>query len=273
MRHLIFLIIISFLLIATGCSKTKTEYWANGNKKSELKYSNSKMNGLCKWWYEGGIMQMECNYKDDKLEGRSVRWNSNGSKQREDNYSNNLLNGKSIIFYENGVKLSEQNFKNDTLDGLTKEWFKNGHIKISGAYKKGYFDGKWIYTDINGLKAGEGNFINGTGDQTGFYPNGRISRIIHYEKNKKNGLEIWLNISGDTVKKIVYDLPKPSPLSLRVFDVVGRKVAILNSGVVDAGTHREVFDAGNLASGIYFVKIEAGMLTQTRKLFQKENMI
>ena len=198
-------LIICLLLITTGCSKTKIEYWSNGNKKSELKFYNGKMNGLCTWWYEDGTKQMECNYQDNKLEGKSIRWNFDGTKQREDNYSNNLLNGISVIFYDNEAKKSEQNFKNDSLEGLSREWFKNGQIKVTGSYKKGYFDGKWIYTDIYGLKAGEGEFVSGTGNQTGYYPDGKISRKIHYVKNKKNGLETWLNTSGDTLKKNIYE--------------------------------------------------------------------
>jgi hypothetical protein len=51
-----------------------------------------------------------------------------------------------------------------------------------------------------------------------------------------------------------------------VFDVLGREVAVLKDGLVEAGTHRVTFDGSNLASGIYFARLDAGKFSQTRKL-------
>lgn len=65
---------------------------------------------------------------------------------------------------------------------------------------------------------------------------------------------------------ISYDLPKPGVVSLRVFDVTGREVAILQDGFNHAGTHQVAFDANNLASGVYFVKMDNGTFSQTKKL-------
>ena len=65
---------------------------------------------------------------------------------------------------------------------------------------------------------------------------------------------------------IAYDLPKVGRVSLRVFDLLGREVALLKDGFVEAGTHRVMFDGSNLASGIYFARLDAGAFSQTRKL-------
>jgi photosystem II stability/assembly factor-like uncharacterized protein len=65
---------------------------------------------------------------------------------------------------------------------------------------------------------------------------------------------------------IAYDLPKAGHISLRVFDLLGREVAVLKDGFVEAGTHRVTFDGSGLASGIYFARLDAEGSSQTKKL-------
>jgi hypothetical protein len=68
------------------------------------------------------------------------------------------------------------------------------------------------------------------------------------------------------VTEIRYDLPRSGPVSLRVFDLLGREVAVLKDGVAEAGTHRVTFDGSKFSTGIYFARLSAGSLTQTKKL-------
>jgi hypothetical protein len=65
---------------------------------------------------------------------------------------------------------------------------------------------------------------------------------------------------------IAFDLPIAGSVSLRVFNLQGREVAVLKDGFSAAGTQRVRFDGGGLASGIYFLRLEAAGLTQTRKM-------
>jgi hypothetical protein len=55
-------------------------------------------------------------------------------------------------------------------------------------------------------------------------------------------------------------------VSLKVFDTVGRDVATLVSGTMQAGEHTARFDAKDLASGIYFYRLTAGDGSRTRKM-------
>jgi hypothetical protein len=65
---------------------------------------------------------------------------------------------------------------------------------------------------------------------------------------------------------IAYDLPRAGYISLRVFDLLGREVSVLVDGFAQAGTHRVTFDGSGLASAIYFARLDAGALSQTKKL-------
>ena len=58
--------------------------------------------------------------------------------------------------------------------------------------------------------------------------------------------------------EIRYDLPRAGHVSLRVYDLLGREVAVLKDGFVEAGTHRVTFDGSDLASGVYICRLQAG---------------
>lgn len=65
---------------------------------------------------------------------------------------------------------------------------------------------------------------------------------------------------------IRYDLPQASPVTLRVFNVVGQLVAVLVHEVQAAGHKSVEWIPAGLASGIYFYRLQAGSFVQTRKL-------
>ncbi|MBU0508814.1 T9SS type A sorting domain-containing protein [bacterium] len=70
----------------------------------------------------------------------------------------------------------------------------------------------------------------------------------------------------NTSTMISYDLSRSGYVSLRVSDLLGREVAVLEEGFVEAGTHQVIFGGNGLASGIYFVQLNVGTSSQTKKL-------
>jgi hypothetical protein len=65
---------------------------------------------------------------------------------------------------------------------------------------------------------------------------------------------------------IRYSLPVRTHVTLAVFNPLGQQVAMLVQGERDAGYHEVRFDAGRLASGVYFYRLQAGIFVQTDKL-------
>lgn len=63
---------------------------------------------------------------------------------------------------------------------------------------------------------------------------------------------------------IRYSVPNAGMVSLRVFDMLGREVALIESGYKSAGRYEAVFDASRLASGIYVYRLTAGNTTLSR---------
>jgi hypothetical protein len=56
------------------------------------------------------------------------------------------------------------------------------------------------------------------------------------------------------------------PVSLRVYDTLGREVAVLVDGVAGAGTHSVTFDGASLPAGVYFLRMRSGSLDQVRRM-------
>ncbi len=65
---------------------------------------------------------------------------------------------------------------------------------------------------------------------------------------------------------IGFALPKESQVRIEVFNVLGQRVELLVDGVVKAGNHVISFNAGRLASGVYFYIMRAGDRTFKQKM-------
>jgi alpha-L-fucosidase 2 len=65
---------------------------------------------------------------------------------------------------------------------------------------------------------------------------------------------------------ISFSLPSKSYVLLKVFDTLGREVAILVNEELAAGNHSRQWNASNTASGVYFYQLQAGSFVETKKL-------
>jgi hypothetical protein len=66
--------------------------------------------------------------------------------------------------------------------------------------------------------------------------------------------------------QINFSLEETSYTSLRVFDLSGQTVAVLVDRLVEGGNHSVTFDASNLASGVYFYRLEADNQLRTQRM-------
>lgn len=68
------------------------------------------------------------------------------------------------------------------------------------------------------------------------------------------------------VTTICYDVPKSVLVTIVVYDLLGREIKTLVNEKKDAGRYELIFDATNLASGVYIYKMIAGDFTSIKKL-------
>jgi hypothetical protein len=65
---------------------------------------------------------------------------------------------------------------------------------------------------------------------------------------------------------IEYALPEQAPVTLRLYDVLGRRVATVVNETKEAGRHTVQVQATELSSGVYFYRLRAGDFTKTRRM-------
>ena len=56
------------------------------------------------------------------------------------------------------------------------------------------------------------------------------------------------------------------PVTLKVYDLLGREVAVLVNEYKAPGNYEVTWNAANTPSGVYFYRIQAGDFVQTRKM-------
>ncbi|HEY6626310.1 MAG TPA: T9SS type A sorting domain-containing protein [Ignavibacteriaceae bacterium] len=65
---------------------------------------------------------------------------------------------------------------------------------------------------------------------------------------------------------IEFQVLNTTPVSIKVYDLIGREIAVLVNEVKQTGTYRVSFDGENLASGVYFYKMVAGNFSSVKKM-------
>lgn len=66
--------------------------------------------------------------------------------------------------------------------------------------------------------------------------------------------------------RITYSLPTRSDVKLKIYNSAGMLVRFYPRGIEEAGSYNIVFNAGSLASGVYFYVLTAGSYTESRKM-------
>jgi hypothetical protein len=65
---------------------------------------------------------------------------------------------------------------------------------------------------------------------------------------------------------LAFDLPQSARISLRIFDIMGREIAVLADGKLSAGHYEINWNAAGFASGTYFAVLESSGIHSVQKL-------
>ena len=101
------------------------------------------------------------------------------------------------------------------------------------------------------------------GDTTGTYVSIDMSEV-----HVPTGIALHQNYPNpfNPTTTIRFTLPEAGPVRLEVFDITGRRVAVINDQVMLAGTHTVTFDASGLAGGVYMYRLSSNGQTKVRKM-------
>ncbi|KAB2925396.1 MAG: T9SS type A sorting domain-containing protein, partial [Bacteroidetes bacterium] len=142
-------------------------------------------------------------------------------------------------------------------------WSKVGFVEGNGTTNA---PKEYSYTDRN-LKAGKYVYRLKQVDRSGKFGYsaevevnvGVVPLVFTLEQNYPNPFNPSTTIG--------FTLEKSGMTTLKVYDIVGREVATLVNGTLDAGVyHQARFDASRFASGIYFARLQSGGKTMLKKM-------
>ncbi len=173
-----------------------------------------------------------------------------------------LLSFNSIVT-GNNIQLSWQTATEINNKGF--EIYRNGK-KISFIDGKGTTTEKQNYSFADkGLSAGIYNYrlnqidFDGTqkivGEKT---VNLKLPEHFNLKQNFPNPFNPSTTID--------FTIPQSSFINLKVYNVLGEEVATLVNETKASGNYEVNFNAANLSSGIYFYKLQAGSLTESKKM-------
>ena len=101
-------------------------------------------------------------------------------------------------------------------------------------------------------------YFNGENLPTGVISNGTVPTNFKLSQNYPNPFNPTTNIN--------FSIPKNELVKIKVYDILGKEVAILVNEQMNAGAYNISFDASKLSSGIYMYKITAGSFSDIRKM-------
>ena len=93
-----------------------------------------------------------------------------------------------------------------------------------------------------------------------------LVNVFKLEQNYPNPFNPTTTISYTIPKVETQNLASLQNVTLKIYDILGRKVATLVNEKQIPGKYSVQFNASNLPSGVYFYTLRAGNFVQTRKM-------
>jgi predicted lipoprotein with Yx(FWY)xxD motif len=143
----------------------------------------------------------------------------------------------------------------------TVDWQEIGSVQAHGTSNA---PNEYSFTDKS-LFAGRYDYRLKQIDNSGAFT---YSQSVEIEITAPNNFALFQNYPNpfNPTTNISYQLPVTGNVTLKIYDMLGREVAILVNEVKEPGAYELKWNAANVPSGIYLYKLSAGNYTQTRKL-------
>ncbi|MBS1635170.1 MAG: hypothetical protein JST26_04550 [Bacteroidetes bacterium] len=172
--------ILLFITIHINAQKVVEKY-PNGKVLSEINYKDSLKDGISKYYFESGKIQLIVEYKKGELAGTIKEFYETGAKFME-------IDAKTLqakIYSQDGISYYKGKYENTDfiMNGLWEDW----NIKYN--YKR------FTWTFVDGYKTGPYTAFrkNGTIEATGHYIHGTLTDTLklYDEKGGLQEMQIW----------------------------------------------------------------------------------
>ncbi len=157
-----------------------------------------------------------------------------------------------------GFDIERSNVKGQTSDEWTKISFIQGHGTTTA-------QNNYEFTDRN-LSSGKYKYRLKQIDFNGNYEYHDLNDEVVIGVPEKFELSQNYPNPFNPSTHLEFGISNLGFVSLKVYDMLGKEVAVLVNEIKPAGRYEVVFDGSNLGSGIYFYKIEAGSFSAVKRM-------
>jgi len=177
---------------------------------ADINFKNGKIDGIYISYNSGGNKISEAIYKEGKVEGKYISYFNNGKTQEETFYKNGLKQGTWLTYNKKGEKIKEENYKDDSREGkwikILKNPAENTTSKVIEFYKDNEPTGRWEERLTDGKLKWEKKY-NAPTDyiEKKYYPNEKLSSEVIIKDRRKNGIASYFSQEGILQYKINYN--------------------------------------------------------------------
>jgi hypothetical protein len=172
------------------------------------------------------------------------------------------INGSDVtLSWITATELNNRGFQVERKTG-EESWVELGFVEGKGTTTE-----TQVYTFIDkDLTSGKYNYRIKQIDFNGTYKYYDLKEEV--EIAAPNSYELSQNYPNpfNPTTKIKYSVPVEGFVNIAVFNVLGEKVANLVNSVHKAGNYEFIFDATDLASGMYIYRMESGDYISVKKM-------
>ena len=174
-----------------------------------------------------------------------------------------VITGRSVkLNWKTNLEINNTGFDIERRSEFEPKWVKIGFVPGSGTTNE---ENNYCYNDI-GLNTALYNYrlkqinYNGSFEYFNLSGNVVIGKPVNYDV-----LQNYPNPSNPA-SQIKFQVPADAKVTLKVYDIQGREIKTLIDSYLAAGYYSADFDGTNIASGIYFYRLNAEGFSKTLKL-------
>jgi antitoxin component YwqK of YwqJK toxin-antitoxin module len=157
-----------------------------------------------KW--EGGELQYEGQFKDDKPYGKFTYYYPNRGVKAVTYFSAKGSVAHSELFYQGGKRMAKGQYFEMQKDSVWEYYNDQGQLVARESYDRGVKDGPWITYYADGQPSEEVPWVKGSrhGQWKQFYPDGTLKSRAIYMNDRLEGLAQFFFPDGKTMMSGTY---------------------------------------------------------------------
>ncbi len=185
------------------------------------------------------------------------------------NLKNNFVSGDTIFFYtyyQDQLRNMVSSYKVYTPDNLV--WSQWSASLTSDSFWVASYWGWWNILPSNAAQ-GDWRFsavFNGLEYSHTFQVN--VPNAVEDDDKTPTGYFVSDNYPNpfNPSTKLNYSIPKYGLVTIKLFDILGNEIKILENGYKSSGNYELTIDGNGLQSGVYFVSLRTGNFMETKKI-------